>query len=462
MSSLKTLFLSPPSFDGFDGGAGSRYQAKREIRSFWYPTWLAQPAALVPGQPARRCAGPGPPSRGRGAHGGPIRARRPAHEYALVPLGPAGRPGAQGGQPAVAYRLRGRPRRRRSRGRAARVGGPSTSWPATSSTTRSRRWPRVGPLESEIDGLSFRTGGGIHHNRERAILEDMDRSAFRHRRVSPRPRHRGLLHRLSAPPLCLSVYRSRLPVPVHVLSLAPDGRWPPLPNALCGKRGRRDRRGEDVLAPGQGVSSSTTTPLPTTCRGPPTSLGAWASIGVTWSCNAKANVPYDSLRVMRENGLRLLLVGYETGSQQILNNIRKGTRVDVARRFTEDCHKLGITIHGTFIVGLPGETHETIRETIRFAREINPHTLQVSLAAPYPGTELHRQALQNGWLSTADFARRRQRGPGRGPLLSRSLAPRDLRGPRAVLQTLLLPPPKDARDDDRDGDQSRHAQTTPA
>jgi len=46
---MKTLFLHPPSFDGFDGGAGARYQAKREIRSFWYPTWLAQPAALVPG-----------------------------------------------------------------------------------------------------------------------------------------------------------------------------------------------------------------------------------------------------------------------------------------------------------------------------------------------------------------------------------------------------------------------------
>ena len=55
---MKTLFLHPPSFDGFDGGAGSRYQARREIRSFWYPTWLAQPAALVPGQQAdRRPAG---------------------------------------------------------------------------------------------------------------------------------------------------------------------------------------------------------------------------------------------------------------------------------------------------------------------------------------------------------------------------------------------------------------------
>lgn len=45
----RTLFLHPPAVAGFDGGAGSRYQAKREIRSFWYPTWLAQPAALVPG-----------------------------------------------------------------------------------------------------------------------------------------------------------------------------------------------------------------------------------------------------------------------------------------------------------------------------------------------------------------------------------------------------------------------------
>jgi radical SAM superfamily enzyme YgiQ (UPF0313 family) len=125
-------------------------------------------------------------------------------------------------------------------------------------------------------------------------------------------------------------------------------------------------------------------------------------IGVTWSCNAKPNVPYESLKVLKDNGLRLMLVGYETGSQQILNNIRKGTRIDIARRFTEDCHRLGITIHGTFIMGLPGETPETIQNTIRFAREINPHTIQVSLAAPYPGTELYRQAQAEGWLAGAD------------------------------------------------------------
>ena len=55
-----------------------------------------------------------------------------------------------------------------------------------------------------------------------------------------------------------------------------------------------------------------------------------------------------------------------------------------------DCHRLGILVHGTFIVGLPGETRETIERTIAFAKEIDPYSLQVSLAAPYPGTELYR------------------------------------------------------------------------
>jgi radical SAM superfamily enzyme YgiQ (UPF0313 family) len=125
-------------------------------------------------------------------------------------------------------------------------------------------------------------------------------------------------------------------------------------------------------------------------------------LGVTWSCNAKANVPRKTLEVLHENGLRLLLVGYESGNQQILHNIKKGMRIEVAERFTRDCHDLGITIHGTFILGLPGENEETIRETVEFAKRINPHTIQVSLAAPYPGTFLYNQALQNGWLDAAN------------------------------------------------------------
>jgi radical SAM superfamily enzyme YgiQ (UPF0313 family) len=122
-------------------------------------------------------------------------------------------------------------------------------------------------------------------------------------------------------------------------------------------------------------------------------------LGVTWSCNAKADVPRASLEIFRDNGLRLLLVGYESGSQAILNNIKKGIRIDRAREFSRHARALGITVHGTFIMGLPGETRETIEETIRFAQDIDPHTLQVSLAAPYPGTALYRQAQEQGWLT---------------------------------------------------------------
>jgi radical SAM superfamily enzyme YgiQ (UPF0313 family) len=120
---------------------------------------------------------------------------------------------------------------------------------------------------------------------------------------------------------------------------------------------------------------------------------------VTWSCNARANLDYDTLKTLRDNGLRLLLVGFESGNQEILDGIRKGIKLEVARKFMENCRKLGITVHGTFIIGLPNESQETIEETIRFSCEVSPHTIQVSIAAPYPGTELYRQAQVNGWFT---------------------------------------------------------------
>jgi radical SAM superfamily enzyme YgiQ (UPF0313 family) len=129
---------------------------------------------------------------------------------------------------------------------------------------------------------------------------------------------------------------------------------------------------------------------------------AMGKLGIPWACNAKANVPYETLKIMRDNGLRLLLVGYESGNQQILINIKKGVRVERAKQFTKDCHDLGIKIHGTFIVGLPGETPETIKQTISYAKELNPQSLQVSIAAPYPGTALYKQAKENGWLPDDD------------------------------------------------------------
>jgi radical SAM superfamily enzyme YgiQ (UPF0313 family) len=72
------------------------------------------------------------------------------------------------------------------------------------------------------------------------------------------------------------------------------------------------------------------------------------------------------------------------------------------RRFTQACHKAGVVVHGTFVLGLPVETPETIEESIRFAQELDVFSIQVSLAAPYPGTELYEQARLNGWFKQRD------------------------------------------------------------
>ena len=92
--------------------------------------------------------------------------------------------------------------------------------------------------------------------------------------------------------------------------------------------------------------------------------------------------------------------------------------LDTAREFMRNCRKLGIRVHGTFMIGLPIETQETIEETIRFAEEIDPFSIQVSIAAPYPGTELYRQATENGWLDASVLQRGfGQRHPDLDPAL---------------------------------------------
>ena len=124
-----------------------------------------------------------------------------------------------------------------------------------------------------------------------------------------------------------------------------------------------------------------------------------APLGVTWSCNSRANLDYDNIKLLKDNGLRLFLVGYESGNDEILKNIKKGVTTDEMRRFTQACNQAGVIIHGTFILGLPVETKETIQQTIDFAKELDVFSIQVSLAAPYPGTELYEQARLNGWFA---------------------------------------------------------------
>ena len=393
---MNTLFLQPPSFDGFDGGAGSRYQAKREIKSFWYPTWLAQPAALIPGSRLIDA----PPAR-LGLE--PVLADAKTRDLvilhtstpsfasdvkvaqALKDAKPSLKIGMVGAKVAV-------------QPEESLLKGAPIDFVARNEFDFTLKEVAEGRDFKDIDGISYRdANGGIVHNRERAMIENMDTLPFvtdvykRDLRIED-----YFIGYLMHP--YISIYTGR-----GCKSHCTFCLWP----QTVGGHRYRTRSPEHVAEEIRQAKKNFpqvrefffdddtfTDDLPR-AEAIARELG---KMGVVWSCNAKANVPRKTLQVLKDNGLRLLLVGYESGNQQILYNIKKGMRIDVAREFTKNCHELGIKIHGTFILGLPGETRETIQETIRFATEINPHTMQVSLAAPYPGTFLHKQATENGWL----------------------------------------------------------------
>lgn len=396
---MKTLFLQAPSYDGFDGGAGSRYQAKREIKSFWFPTWLAQPAALVPDSRVLDAPADGltidqtleiavpyelviihtsTPSFPSDVHFAELlKARNPKVMVGMV--------GAK-----VAVDPEG-----------SLVGFDAIDFVAREEFDYACKQVAEGQPLEKVLGISFRLPDGmIQHNAAQPMIENMDELPF----VAPiyqRDLHieNYFIGYLKHP--YVSIYTGR-----GCRSRCTFCLWP----QTVGGHRYRVRSPANVIAEVAWIKENmpevqeimfdddTFTDFRPRAEEIARGLG---KLGVTWSCNAKANVPYETLRIMKENGLRLLLVGYESGDDQILLNIKKGLRTDIARRFSEDCRKLGIVIHGTFILGLPGETRETIEKTIRFAKEVNPHTIQVSLAAPYPGTTLYRQAVENGWLETS-------------------------------------------------------------
>ena len=174
---MKTLFLQPPSFDGFDGGAGSRYQARREIKSFWFPTWLAQPAALVPGSKLIDA----PPAR-IGLE--PVTAAARQHELciihtstpsfasdvkvaaALKDANPALKIGFVGAKVAV------QPAESLTAGLPIDFVARNEFDFTIKEVAEGRDW-------SAIDGISYRNNAGaIVHNKDRAILEDMDQLPF--------------------------------------------------------------------------------------------------------------------------------------------------------------------------------------------------------------------------------------------------------------------------------------------
>jgi radical SAM superfamily enzyme YgiQ (UPF0313 family) len=261
---------------------------------------------------------------------------------------------------------------------------------AVTEIAQGRPWP-------EIQGISYRQGDRIQHNPDRPYLEDLDSLP-----MVTEIYHRDLrMENYQIPYLrypYVSFYTGR-GCPAHcVYCLWPQTftghrfRVRSVPNVVA-----EVRRSLDLFPQATEIffDDDTFTANGERAR----QLGReFRDLKFTWSTTARVTTSYETLKAMKEGGLRLLVVGFETGDPQVLQNIRKGATLELGRRMVKWCKELGIQVHGTFMVGLPGETRQSLEASMRFACELDPDTIQVSLATPYPGTEFYDFCREQGYL----------------------------------------------------------------
>jgi hopanoid biosynthesis associated radical SAM protein HpnJ len=391
------MFLNPPSFEGFDGGASSRWPASREIESYWYPVWLCYPAGMLPDSKV---------------------VDAPPHKISIEQVVEMGKdfellvlftstPGFDVDVKMTILMKAANPKLK-----VCFVGPPVTVEPektlnATSAIDFVVRkefdhqivdYANGKPLE-EIPGVSFRSAdGSIINNPERGVIENLDELPW----VSKVYKRDLDVTNYNVPFLLnpfISLYTSRGCPAMCTFCL-----WP---QTHSGHRWRL-RSSDDVAAEMKYIKEN----FPqikevffdddTFNYQKARTIELCAKLkplNMTWSCTSRVTTDYDTLKAMKEAGCRLLIVGYESGDPQILKNIKKGATVDMAERFTANCKKLGLLIHGDFIVGLPGESRDSIRKTIDFAKKLDNETIQVSIAHPYPGTEFYDYAKKNDLIS---------------------------------------------------------------
>jgi hopanoid biosynthesis associated radical SAM protein HpnJ len=393
---LKTLFLNPPSFENFDGGASSRWPATREIESYWYPVWLAYPAGMLEGA--------------RLLDANPHHVKWPQvveilkdYEFLVLFTSTIAWSGDQRWAETIkeAY----------PNIKICFVGPPVTTDPdkalnecrAIDFVCRREfdhsvvEFANGKPL-NEIPGISYRTNGQVVHNPDRPQIENLDAL----------PWVTDIYKR------DLDVTKYNVPFLLHPFVALYSTRGCPAQCTFClwpqttSGHAWRKRSTDDVAAEMAhakelwpnvkefffdddtfNIQKARTIEL----------CAKLKPLKITWSSTSRVTTDYETLKAMREAGCRLLIVGFESGDPQILKNIKKGATVERARDFARDCHKLGLTIHGDFILGLPGETKESIRNTINFAKQLDVETIQVSMAHAFPGTEFYEYARVNGFIT---------------------------------------------------------------
>jgi len=397
-SVMKTLLLNPPSFEKFDGGAGSRWPATREIESYWYPVWLSYPAGMLAGSRLLD----GPPH-----HISPAEVVRIARDYEFVVLFTS----------TVGFhsdlRMARAMKEQKPDVKIAFV-GPHVQIKPAESLLASRDIDFVvrgefdyavvefaeGKPLSSIANVSYLERGQVVHNPSRPTLQTAD---------------------LDVLPFATEVYRNNLtiekynvPFLLHPFVSFYTARGCPAlctfclwPQTLSGHAWRtrsvesvaREFRQAHQMFPqakefffDDDTFNIRKDRVLALCK-------EFKPVGFRWSCTARVHGDYETLKAMADSGCRLVIVGFESGDAQILKNIKKGQTLEMSRNFVKNCKKVGIHVHGDFIIGLPGETKETIESTIQFAKDLDCETIQVSMAHAYPGTELYEQGTRQGFLA---------------------------------------------------------------
>lgn len=398
---MKPLFLNPPTFEDFDGGAGARYQASREVTSFWYPTWLCFPAAMIEGSRVvdatvqkfdlEKCL--------EIAKDFDMVVMYTSTPTLMIDIETARR--IKEVKPSIVTVLTG-PHVTILPEESLRAGKGAIDIICRGEFDYSTKELCEGRAWNKIDGLTFMQDDKVIHTPDRPLIEDLDALPF----VAPiykrdLPISEYVIPHFKNP--YVSIYSSRGCPSKCIYCL-----WP---QTFSGQR-MRTRSPQNVYEEIKWITENIPEMRELSFDDDTFSANRQHAqeiarlikpLGISWTINARANTDYETLKIMRECGLRHVVVGFESGNAQILKNIKKGVTKEQALKFAKDCKMLGLSVHGAFIMGLPGETKETIQETIRFAKEMDLNSIQASLASPYPGTEFYTMCKEQGWINSDSF-----------------------------------------------------------
>lgn len=165
-----------------------------------------------------------------------------------------------------------------------------------------------------------------------------------------------------------------------------------------------------------------------------------ANLVFDWICNSRVDaVDLEMLQLMKQAGCKLISYGVESGNQGILDACKKGIHLEDSVNAINWTRQAGILSMAYFILGLPGETHQTINETIAFAKHLNPDYVNFHIATPFPGTALYEQAVEAGWLTTNNWAEYEEEGSA--VMRTANLSPEELmRAQRRAMREFYLRP----------------------